>query len=299
MDLRQLRYFSYVARLRSFSKAARQLDVSQPVLSRQVHNLERELGVKLLLRNTHGVSPTEAGNRLIEMSDFVLRYSNEIKDAVCSAAKEPAGQVIVGMPPSVAYLIAPALVHEVRTEYPRVSLRIIEGLSVFLLEWLLLGRLDIALLTGSEPVKGVLKTTVADEEMVLAGRRELVERFGSRIPLRALASSPLLITHGFRKVIEPVAEAAGVPLCFDMEVDSLPIIKELILKGLGVSILPYASVHREYIDGALRICRIDEPAIMRRLFMATSEFRPQHITVTTLKRVLERHVRLLPRRPVE
>jgi LysR family nitrogen assimilation transcriptional regulator len=298
MQLSQLRNFTYVARLRSFSKAARQLNIAQPALSRQINNLELEFGVKLLLRNTHGVSPTEAGERLVEMSEFIVRYSNEIRDAVVNIAREPTGQVVVGVPPSIAYLIAPTFIAQVRTEFPKVSLRIIEGLSVFLLEWLLYGRVDIAVLTGGEPVKGVQKVHVVDEELVLVGQREKMQNFGTRIPLKALANWPLLITHGFRNVINPAAESVGVPMKFEMELDSLPIIKEMIVKGLGVSILPYATVHRECIQGTLRFCRIDEPHIMRRLYVGVSEFRPAHLTINVIKKVVEAQLKLLPARPL-
>lgn len=298
MDLRQLRYFAHVARLRSFSKAARQLNIAQPALSRQIRNLEVELGVRLLLRNTHDVVPTEAGSRLIEMSDFILRYSDDIREAVRSTAQEPAGHIVVGMPPSIAYLVAPGLVEHVRREFPKVNLRIIEGLSVFLLEWLMLRRLDLAVLTGGEAIKGAVKTHLADQEMVLAGRRDIIAGFGRSIPFRALTTTAILITHGFRALVDQAAATASVALTYDMEVDSLPVIKQMVLEGVGLSILPYATVLREHVEGTLSICRIAEPPIIRRLYLTESEFRPQHLTVKTMKTVLESHIRKLPTHPV-
>ncbi len=114
---------------------------------------------------------------------------------------------------------------------------------------------------------------------------------------QAELNGPVLITHGFRNLIHPVAESVGVSLKFDMELDSLPVIKEMVVKGLGLTILPYATVHRESIDGTLKICRLDGPQIVRRLYVAVSEFRPARLTMNVIKKVVETQLRQLPARP--
>ena len=82
MDFDQLKYFAHVAKLRSFTVASQRLNIAQSALSRQVKTLERELGVELLARTTHSVVPTEAGLRLLEMSDYILHYIDQIGDKV-------------------------------------------------------------------------------------------------------------------------------------------------------------------------------------------------------------------------
>lgn len=99
-------------------------------------------------------------------------------------------------------------------------------------------------------------------------------------------------------MVDQAAAAASVTLTYEMEVDSLPVIKQMILEGVGLSILPYATVHREHVEGALSICRITEPPVIRRLYITESEFRPQHLTVKAMKKVLEAHIRKLPAHPV-
>src|SRR5262245_10420928 len=121
MEFDQLRYFSHVAKLRSFTVASQRLNVAQSALSRQVKALEQELGVRLLNRSTHSVMPTEAGLRLLEMADYLLRYAEQIPDAVRETAAAPTGSIVLGLLPAVAYIVTPPVLMRVRKELPRVS----------------------------------------------------------------------------------------------------------------------------------------------------------------------------------
>src|SRR6266404_4290859 len=104
MEFRQLKYFSAIAKCRSFSKASQTLSVAQSALSRQIQYLEQELGTKLLVRTSRGVEITVAGRRLEDMADQVLQYLAQIKDGVLEAVDQPVGTVVVGLPPSLAHL---------------------------------------------------------------------------------------------------------------------------------------------------------------------------------------------------
>src|SRR5262249_37379033 len=89
MDLRQLRYFVGIVEHGSFSKAAAHLNVAQPALSQHVRHMEQELGVELLHRGTHGVMPTEAGDRLIRHARTILAEFAELQDSVRSCEGSP------------------------------------------------------------------------------------------------------------------------------------------------------------------------------------------------------------------
>ncbi|TCT07839.1 LysR family transcriptional regulator [Aquabacter spiritensis] len=297
MDLRQLKYFVHVAKLCSFTKAARQLNVAQPSLSRQIRALEEEFGVMLLDRDTHGVRPTEAGLRLLEMSDYLLRHAEQLRNVVRSPVTEPAGNVVIGLLPSIAYLVAPNLVARLRRDYPRIKLRIVEAIGAFLLDWLLLGRIDLAVVTNSQRTRGIIETEVAEQEMVLVGRLTDIAGFPDPVPLDDLLDVPLLVTNGFRSVIEPFAEAAGRRLTFDMELDSLPIIKGMILKGNGMSILPYGCVHQERVESRMHIRRIADSGMRLRFKLAKTEIKPPSGAAAVVERILAEEIRRIPRGP--
>ena len=105
MDLVQLRYFTRIAALRSFNRAAAHLAVAQPALTRPVKLLEEELGVQLLLRHSRGVEPTEAGEILAHGAETILRLADTVKSDVVTRAMEPRGTVRIGFPPSLGLLM--------------------------------------------------------------------------------------------------------------------------------------------------------------------------------------------------
>ncbi|HKS64258.1 MAG TPA: LysR family transcriptional regulator [Xanthobacteraceae bacterium] len=297
MDLDQLRYFAHVAKLRSFTVASQRLNVAQSALSRQVKSLEQELGVQLLSRSTHSVVPTEAGLRLLEMSDYLLRYADQIPDAVRETAAEPAGSVALGLLPAVAYIVTPPLLMRLRKEMPRVSVMVSEGLGIFLRERLLLGQVDLAVMTAGRLVKGLTEIPVIDEEMVLTGSPRLLERFSEPTELRQLAGVPILTTQGFKEVILPVARAAGVSLQIEMEQNSLMALKVMLQQSFGLSILPYTVVHDEWRDGRLAIRRISEPKVMRQLAIVKPEYRPISRAFAAVEGILIDELRRMPVSP--
>jgi LysR family nitrogen assimilation transcriptional regulator len=297
MDLDQLRYFSHVAKLRSFTVASQRLNVAQSALSRQVKALEQDLGVQLLSRSTHSVVPTEAGLRLLEMSDYLLRYADQIPAAIRETAAEPAGSVALGLLPTVAYIVTPPLLVRLRKDMPRVSVMVSEGLGIFLRERLLLGQIDLAVMTGGRLVKGLTEIPVIDEEMVLTGSPRLLERFSEPTELPKLADVPMLTTQGFKDVIMATARPAGISLRFEMEQNSLMAVKVMLQQGFGLSILPYTVVHDEWRDGRLAIRRICKPHMMRQLAIVKPEYRPISRAFSAVESILIDELRHMPVSP--
>ena len=146
MDVRQLRYFLSVAKCRSFSRAAVDLNVAQPALSHHVANLEAELGVKLFERSTKGVKPTECGETLMRHAETIIRQVNQAAIDVKTTSAHPSGIVTIGLPTSISISLTVPLLQAVEARFPAISLRINENHSGYLSEWVLAGRLDMAVL---------------------------------------------------------------------------------------------------------------------------------------------------------
>jgi LysR family transcriptional regulator, nitrogen assimilation regulatory protein len=289
MDLRQLRYFREVAAQRSFSAAARTLHVAQPALSRQVRMLEEDLGVALLLRTARGVHVTEAGERLRETADFVLRFLEDAGRDLRTLSAEPSGSILLGLPPSVAFLLAPALLERAMAQYPLLNLRIIEGLSVFLLDWLESGRVDLAVLTDAGQVAGrrVERVPLAEEDMVLAGTPELLGARGPNAHHGDVEALPLIMSDGFRGVIQPWLSLGRVELQGGSELDSIATMREVIRRGVFASIVPYGMVHAEVEAGELRALPLAGPAVQRRLVMGYAAARPVSMTMRAVQRLVQ------------
>jgi DNA-binding transcriptional LysR family regulator len=126
-ELRRLRYFLAVAAERNFTRAAEQLHVAQPALSRQVRELERELGVELLRRTTRAVELTEAGEQLVARGPAVLAAADQLWRTVRAYGEGELGTITLGYGPSASYETAPRLLAEVAERAPdlRVDTRVL------------------------------------------------------------------------------------------------------------------------------------------------------------------------------
>lgn len=295
MDIRSLRYFVAAANLNSISRAANQLHVAQPALSRQIRKLEVELGTSLLSRDSTGVRLTEAGARLLEKSEGILRQLEQARAEVRASAADPRGPVSVAFMTAVASLIAPPLVMRMRERYPKVTLRISEGLTNAIVGGLLARKIDLGLIPA-EPVDTALSSTpLLTEPMFLIGPGKFDDTKNARtkgaLTLRGLASYPLLLPsrgNVLRERIETLAKRNGITLDVREDVDSSAVIKHLVLSGLGYTIQCYSFVHEEVESGRLFVRPLRIPGLARQWSLARLRGQPQSLAgITTANIMLE------------
>jgi len=286
LDLKQIRSFIQIANLQSYSKAARVLNIAQPALSRQIQALESELRTQLLFRTTRGVIPTEAGFTLLRMGESLTYHIEQMRDEVVRAGKLPAGIVTIGMPASVSLVLAAVLLEECRRTLPAVSLRFIEGMSVFLQEWLNLGKVDIAILGDPGDVPTLTCASLVQETMVVVGRSDCLPESRKVLRLVDIAELPLIMAHGFRLLLESHAAIRKIEMNYILDVNSIALIKQLVARGVGCSVLPYSVVHEEVQSGDLIALPIEDASLKRDLVVATSAKRPVSAAVRALQRLI-------------
>jgi DNA-binding transcriptional LysR family regulator len=166
MDLRQLRYFCAVARERNFTRAAELLHIAQPPLSRQIQQLEEELGVTLLVRSSRPIRLTDAGRLLYEEAQQVLGRMERMKDATRRLGRSERRLVNIGFVASTLYGGLPTVVRRLRQIRPDLDLRLVEMMSGQQIEALKEGRIDIGF--------GRLRTSDSAVERVLLREERLV-----------------------------------------------------------------------------------------------------------------------------
>lgn len=299
MELRQIRYFIHVAKLKSVSKAARSLNMAQPALSRHIHALEFHLRTKLLIRTPRGVVPTEAGIKLATLGESLLGLVDQIREEVEASPEQIAGNVVIGMPPSVSVMLAPPVIDHCQQHYPEISLRITEGLSIFLEEWLNQGKIDIGVMTRPSEVSNIDCTALVREQMVLIGSPQQLPTDKTEVRLSELAALPFVMADGFRKLIDPWTERLDIKLNYVIEVDSAVLIKELVSRGLAFSIAPYGFVHKDVLNGDLGVLPLVDPPITRDLVLANNPRVPLSPAVKMVRQVIADYavkMELAPRR---
>lgn len=267
MDIRELRYFTQVARLGSFNRAAARLNIAQPALSRSLKKLEEELGVQLLLRNGRGVELTEAGSILLAQSESILFQIEETSRLVRRQKETFRGQVIVGLAPTSGLLIAPKLIQTFRECWPHASLILREGISSSLEEWLVDRRIDLAVLHNPLPLDGIVIEPVIHERMVLVHAPAVASREGwsQTLRLRDLGAIPLILPslpHSNRRLVERAVAQHGGRLSVIMEVDSVALTRSLVKQGFGQTIMTYGGVAADVARGEIGALTIDRPPLI-------------------------------------
>jgi LysR family nitrogen assimilation transcriptional regulator len=165
MELRQLRYFVGISEAGSLLKAAARLHIAQPALGQQMAALEQELGAKLFDRSSRGMTLTEAGKTFLEHARLVLADVERARGAVRESAAVPSGDVAIGLPTTVAQVATVPILKACRQQLPNVHLKLVEAYSGFVHEWLLSGRLDVALLFGDQAEPAVAKRPLLDDRL--------------------------------------------------------------------------------------------------------------------------------------
>lgn len=277
MDIRQLRTFVHVAELGSFSKAADRLHIAQPALSRQIRLLESELKAALFIRHGRGVRLTDAGTLFLDRASGILRQIEQARADVAAEAGDVSGEVSIGVPPSVGIVLTGPLVADFREAFPKVKLKIVEGVGGFVHEWMLGGRLDIGILYQPGAPRQIETAPLWSEDLHLIGPAGARLSHKYPVPLASLAGLPLILPSqgfGLRGLLERHAARHDVALKIEIEADAMRIQKDLTARGLGHTVLPYASVRAEVEAGQLSTAPIVDPVIPRQVVRAFPADRP-------------------------
>jgi LysR family nitrogen assimilation transcriptional regulator len=310
MELKQLESFVRVAELGSFTKAAAALGLAQPLLSRNVRQLEVELHQSLLLRNGRGVTLTEAGALLLEHGRGILHQVALAKEELGSVRGALAGRVAIGLPPSLSRLTTVALTLAFRDQLPQAQLTLSEGFSVSMTESLRSGRLDLAVMYNPVMAPDFEMSLLHRDPLVLiAPRRTHATRppintqtsltsLKSKLPLASLAQLPLIVPsrpNAFRLLIDTEMQRLNLKPQIAMEIDGLTAILELVKEGIGYAVLPAYTLQSTLAPQDYVVCHIEKPKLQSELMLVWSAHRPQtsthraamQITQQLIQRVLK------------
>lgn len=261
MDVRQIRDFVAVVRYSSFAAASRNLRVSQPGLGYQVRQLEEELQVRLLQRHARGVSLTRAGETFLDHAESILAAVNNAKLAMAAMAQDDRQELRIGIAPSLVQALGPALLESTHQDNRKIRLK--EAYASELHEALANGTLDIAicLCAGKPPLKTV---PIYDEPLYLVGPKSDLSPSRKKISVAELASVPLVLghrAHTSRRLLDDAMSRAGTRLTVDQEIESLALLRSLVLHNGRYTVAPYGSFAAEIDNKVLSARRIVNPEI--------------------------------------
>ena len=273
-DLHKWRVFVAIGELGSLTRAALFLDSNQSLLSRQLNALERECAARLFNRTGRGVELSEVGKRLFPQVKQLLCDAERLENEIRGEAREPTGRVTVGLLPSIAQPLVGRLFTGLRDRYSAVSLKILEGSSGQVEEWLADVRVDIAILYRYGPTLPEMEQSLAVVDSYLIGAAGDRLTAAPQVRFGDLAGLPFILPsapNGLRTALDAMARQHRISLAPVVEADSLPLQRSLVATEKLYTVLPLHAVWTEVQDGRLQASKIVDPPFQRTVAMATSK----------------------------
>lgn len=256
MEIRQLITFSMVAETMSFSQAAQALNYAQSTVTAQIQALEEELGVPLFNRLGRRITLTEAGKRL---QWYALKLTNLEEEArnVISEQDEPMGSLTFSAPESILTYHLPRVLRRYRDLYPQVQLIFHPHADHEMPNVVREGLIDVAFpLNQRIQAPNLHVTVLSHEPIVLVAPPDHALLDLKHIVPENIESESVIVTElgcNYRNHFENTVRAAGVTLRSRFELNNVQAIKQCVMVGLGIALLPYYTIKEEIADGRLVI----------------------------------------------
>jgi DNA-binding transcriptional LysR family regulator len=296
MEMRQLQALLAVADTGSVTRAAELLHVVQPAVTRQILNLESELGAVLFDRSRAGMRATDIGVQVIERARRALSELDRAREEARSSGAGLYGIVTVGLLASTAALLSVPMVSAVTERHPGVRLRVVTGYGGHLSRWLEAGDVDVALTYNQPPAAALdVKPLLEEDRWAVAPPAE-GQLASEGVDLRDLLRRSLVMPsppHGIRSLVESAAARIGLALDITVETNDAGVQRQLVQGGLGWTVLPGIMVADEAAGGTLNAAPIVNPGIPRRIVLARPTGSRSTSAVRMVAEVLEETVRSL------
>lgn len=277
ITLRQLRYLTSLARYKHFGRAAEDCSVSQPALSMQVRELEREIGTELVERRPNEIAFTATGVEVAERAEHILAATRDLVE-FARHRDILTGTLKLGIIPTLAPYILPRVLPKLQAMYPRLRLEVRETQTKMLLQELVRGELDSVML--ALPVEGAdietlrlfddpfLLAVPAADERPLRGRVDIADVDQGRLIL--LEEGHCLRDQALTFCATPRSDAPA-----GLGATSLATVMQMVANGYGVTLLPEVAAETEVRDDRVKLLRFSEPQPTRTIGLAWRRTSPR------------------------
>lgn len=254
MEIRQLRTFQTVAVLLSFHRAADKLHYAQSSVSAQIQSLETELGVQLFDRLGRRILLTEAGERLLQYANKILDLAEETRAEVTDA-KEPQGSLTIRIPETFGVFRLPPVIKRFKSSFPKVRLSFSTCAHEGLARDLRKGVTDLAFLLTESIQETDLEAEVMGFEsikIVSSPSHPLAEK--AIVKTQDLEGETILLSKvdcSYRRSFQQILDKKKVRADTMLEFNSVAVIKQCVMEGVGITILPEVSITQDIAEGSL------------------------------------------------
>lgn len=248
MEIHQLQYFVAVVETGGFGKAAERCNVAQPSLSQQIIKLEQELGYPLFDRLGRSVALTEAGHILLPRARRILAEVQEVERGLLKDIEAGHGHLAVGVIPTIAPFLLPQVIERFSRQFPGAELSVQEDFTEQLIQSLVAGRLDVAIMSLPIHHKQIAVEVLFTEPLLVASPRnhELISR--SEITTRELSNFPFIAIneiHCLGEQIQSFCIQQSIDINIICQTSQLVTVQNCVALGLGISLVPQMLAARD------------------------------------------------------
>ena len=277
ITLRQLRYLASLARHRHFGRAADDCAVTQPALSMQIRELEREIGAELVERRPGDIALTDTGLDVAQRAEQILAATRDLVD-FARHRDVLSGALRLGIIPTLAPYVLPRLLPRLQAKYPKLRLEVRETQTKLLLEELARGALDAAML--ALPVEGadVETLTLFDDTFLLAVPAADALPARARVGVDDVDRRRLILLeegHCLRDQALAFCAAPRRDAPAGLGATSLATVMQMVANGYGVTLLPEVAVDAEARDARVKLLRFKTPEPARSIGLAWRHTSPR------------------------
>ncbi len=292
-SLKQLRYICAVADHRHFSKAAEACHVTQSTLSAAIQELESQLGVVIFERSKKNVLITPLGERLVQQARIVLGDVEDFVSLAKSHDEALAGEVRLGVIPTIAPFLLPHLLADLRAQYPKLKLYLKEELSGQLFQQLQQGQLDLVILAFPYPLPEMETVSLFKDEFLLCLPPGHQLENTNIVKQQQLKGEKLLLLEEGHCLRDHALEACKLESA-DTDVvyqgTSLHTLVQMVANGLGVTLLPDMSVKADILgDTHLQLKQFNNENVSREIGMAWRKSDPRREDYLLLGEFIKSH----------
>jgi LysR family transcriptional regulator, nitrogen assimilation regulatory protein len=273
----QIKYFCGVVENGGFIAAARELNVAQPALSRQISELECEVDHQLLVRGPSGTKVTAAGRKFYVHGKKILEQINRAKADLRINETYLEGEVDIALPVGMASQLAAKIVQSVNTQHPGIAVRIEDALGYETGQAIDAGKVDFGLLANVGNLQNTIFDPVLEEFLFLFSKRGDAEPDTSDIDLADLQGIALVMPNRkvhVRRNLENTMIKIGGRLSVFYEQQSLLTIRSMVKAGIGSTVMNWPSMADLWYSGDLDARRITNPGLSRTVCLAIPSTRP-------------------------
>ncbi|RUL56973.1 MULTISPECIES: LysR family transcriptional regulator [Lysinibacillus] len=268
MDFNSFYYFAKVAKYENMSRAAEELHITQPALSKSISSLEENVGAILFDRNGRSLKLNRYGKFFLERVEYILKEYERAKEDLANLVSPGQGEVSIGFMHTLGLEVIPSLMTKVKTIYPNMRFQLTQSNSSVILKKLEVGELDLCLISSLDTNHHVIWEKLWDEEIFLIVPKDHPLSEKKVVFIEDFAHDPFISIkkgNSLRRTVDELFKQEGLQLNVAFEGEEIHTVAGLVESGLGVSLIPYIKGLEQY---KLHVLKVGLPNCKREIGLA-------------------------------